>query len=317
MLAEPLSDLCITRPRARLDWGIEVPFDRKYVTWVWFDAFWAYMSVPAVERSDFLKEAWPTSEHFIGKDILKTHAVYWPAMLMSAELPLYRRLNVHGWVNFGGQRMSKSSGNVASPADYQETFGPDGLRYFVLREVVYGLDGDFTNERMIERYNADLANDLGNLVSRSLSMAAKYFGGQLTAAPGAGSDPIDMAFVANFQSVNERVEKAVEALAFNRALELLWELLDKANKYVVQTSPFSLAKDPAKLPRVAQILANLLEGLRITGDNLEPFMPVSSARILDLLNCDAAIASAPFGEGLTSGHSVKPPVPLFPRIEKK
>jgi len=236
---------------------------------------------------------------------------------MSAEMPLFRRLNVHGWVNFGGQRMSKSSGNVASPAEYQETFGPDGLRYFLLREVVYGLDGDFTDDRMVERYNADLANDLGNFASRSLSMAAKYFGGKLTATPGSGNEPIDTAFAANFESVNERIEAAVEALAFNRALELLWDLLDKANKYVVQTSPFSLAKDPAKLPRVGQILANLLEALRIIGDNLEPFMPVSSSRILDLLNCDAGVAAAPFGKGLKRDHVVKPPVPLFPRIEKK
>ncbi|MBV8362542.1 MAG: methionine--tRNA ligase, partial [Deltaproteobacteria bacterium] len=175
MLAEPLTDLCISRPKARLDWGIELPFDANYVTYVWYDAFWAYVSEPAtrIGLEAFARDIWPHTEHFIGKDILKTHAVYWPPILLAAGLPLFRHLNVHGWLNFGGARMSKSSGNVADPVSYERAFGADVLRYFVMREVVYGLDGDFSEERLIERYNADLANDLGNLVSRVLSMAAR------------------------------------------------------------------------------------------------------------------------------------------------
>src|SRR5215470_1648567 len=199
MLAEPLADLCISRPKARLDWGIELPFDSKYVTYVWYDAFWAYVSEPATAMGldRFTRDVWPHTEHFIGKDILKTHAVYWPPILLAAGLPLFKHLNVHGWLNFGGARMSKSSGNVADPVSYERAFGADVLRYFVTREVVYGLDGDFSEEKLIARYNADLANDLGNLVSRVLSMAARYFQSEMKAAPGM-ADEADRAVIEAF-----------------------------------------------------------------------------------------------------------------------
>ncbi len=317
MLAEPLADLCISRPKARLEWGIELPFDSNYVTYVWYDAFWAYVSAPASRDPGFITEVFPSADHFIGKDILKTHAVYWPPMLLSAGLPLFRHLDVHGWVNFGGQRMSKSSGNVADPVSYEAAFGPDVLRYFLLREVVYGLDGDFSEERLIERYNADLANDLGNFTSRVLSMAARYFGGQLTCAPAVEDDAPDAALAAALGQLVERVDAQVETLAFNRGLEAIWQALDVANKYIVQTAPFTLAKDQAKLPRVAQILANLTEALRVVGYALDPFMPVTSRRILDLLAVDQAAAAAPYGQGLKAGHQVNPASALFPRIEKK
>ncbi|HEY2524632.1 MAG TPA: methionine--tRNA ligase, partial [Candidatus Binataceae bacterium] len=198
MLAEPLSDLCISRPKSRLDWGIELPFDSNYVTYVWYDAFWAYVSHPAANDPDFVAKVWPNTEHFIGKDILKTHAVYWPPILLAAGLPLFKHLNVHGWLNFGGARMSKSSGNVRDPVSYEQAFGADVLRYFLMREVVYGLDGDFSEERLVERYNAELANDLGNLTSRVLAMAARYFQGEITAAPGADGEAIDRALVEAF-----------------------------------------------------------------------------------------------------------------------
>ena len=183
MLDEPLEDLCISRPKARLDWGITLPFDDKYVTYVWYDALWAYLSELPDTGDASLKEILPVTQHFIGKDILKTHAVYWPAMLMAVGLPLYRHLNVHGFMNFGGARLSKSSGNIKDPVAYQQTVGPDALRFFILREFTYGLDGDFSEERVIDRYNSDLANDLGNLTSRVLSMAARYFQGEIKASP--------------------------------------------------------------------------------------------------------------------------------------
>ena len=317
MLAEPLADLCISRPKARLEWGIELPFDSKYVTYVWYDAFWAYVSAPATQDGKFISEVFPTTEHFIGKDILKTHAVYWPPMLLSAGLPLFRHLNVHGWVNFGGQRMSKSSGNVADPVSYETAFGPDVLRYFLLREVVFGLDGDFSETRLTERYNADLANDLGNFTSRVLSMAARYFKGELSCAPAAGGEPEDVALADSLRGLEERVDAQVEALAFSRGLEAIWQALDVANKYIVQTAPFTLAKDQARMPRVAQILSNLTEGLRVIAAALDPFMPVTSRRILDLLQVDEAAAAMPYGAGLKAGHRVAPAQPLFPRIEKK
>jgi methionyl-tRNA synthetase len=322
MLAEPLSDLCISRPKARMDWGIEIPFDDKYVTYVWYDAFWAYVSEPATRLGldTFVRDLWPHTDHFIGKDILKTHAVYWPPILLAAGLPLPRHLNVHGWLNFGGSRMSKSSGNVRDPVSYEKAFGPDVLRYFVMREVVYGLDGDFSEERLTERYNADLANDLGNLVSRVLSMAQRYCAGEVKAqprevpdiltGPGAG---VSWAKISGL--LDPVIEQAVE-LDFKGALVDIWAALDTANKYIVTTAPFSLAKDPAKMPEVEQILANLLEAIRVVADALEPFMPVSAGKIFAMLNVDQETARKPYGEGLKPGHKIEPPTALFPRIEK-
>ncbi len=331
MLAEPLSDLCISRPKARMDWGIELPFDDKYVTYVWYDAFWAYVSEPATRLGlePFVRDWWPHTEHFIGKDILKTHAVYWPAILMAAGLPLFRTLNVHGWLNFGGSRMSKSSGNVRDPVSYEKAFGPDVLRYFVMREVVYGLDGDFSEERLTDRYNADLANDLGNVVSRVLSMAHRYFDGEITVAAklAENADAADLlqssehklflCFGRDGQALAQKVAAAVDDLDFKGALEDIWQTLDAANKYIVATAPFSLAKDPANLPQVAQILANLIETIRVVADQLEPFMPVTAAKIFAILNVDTdAVKRAPYGHGLNPGHKVNPPTALFPRREK-
>ncbi len=320
MLAEPLSDLCISRPKARLDWGIELPFDTNYVTYVWYDAFWAYVSEPATRMGleTFAREIWPYTEHFIGKDILKTHAVYWPPILLAAGLPLFRHLNVHGWLNFGGARMSKSSGNVADPVSYERTFGSDVLRYFVMREIVYGLDGDFSEERLIERYNADLANDLGNLISRVLSMAARYCDGQVKTAP---QRVLDGAYEGVNWSAIERlptpvIDRVAEDLEFKRALDDVWAALDAGNKYIATSAPFNLAKDPARLDEVAQIIANLLEALRVIADALQPFMPVTARKIFELLNIDQSRAHAPYGDGLKPGHKVRPPVALFPRIEK-
>jgi methionyl-tRNA synthetase len=319
MLDEPLEDLCISRPKSRLDWGIDLPFDDKFVTYVWYDAFWAYLSELPDTSVEALARILPVTEHFIGKDILKTHAIYWPAMLWALELPVYRSLNVHGWMNYGGARFSKSSGNILDPLEYERAYAPDVLRYFVLREAAYGLDVDFTEERLVGRYNSDLANDLGNLTSRVFSMAARYFNGEVSAAANSGTDPADEPFVRRFQAFagGESIGSLIERLEFNRALEAIWQALDVANKYVVATSPFTLAKDPAQMPRVAQIMANLLEALRVIADTLEPFMPVTSKRMLDLLGVDEATARAPFGQGLKPGHRVNPPVALFPRIEKK
>jgi methionyl-tRNA synthetase len=318
MLAEPLSDLCISRPKSRLDWGIELPFDSKYVTYVWYDAFWAYVSEPATAMGldRFACDVWPHTEHFIGKDILKTHAVYWPPILLAAGLPLFKHLNVHGWLNFGGSRMSKSSGNVRDPVSYEKAFGPDVLRYFVMREVVYGLDGDFSEERLTERYNADLANDLGNFTSRVLTMAQRYLGGALNTVPARDGEERDRALAAAFLGLPDRVGAMVDELALNRALEAIWQALDVANKYVAATAPFTLARDPANMPRVGQILTNLVEGLRVVADTLEPFMPVTAGKLFDMLNLDEKLARAPYGEGLKPGHKVNAPVALFPRIEK-
>ncbi len=323
MLAEPLADLCISRPKSRMDWGIELPFDDRYVTYVWYDAFWTYVSKPATESGDidrYMREVFPHTEHFIGKDILKTHAVYWPPMVLAAgfDNTFFKHLNVHGWLNFGGSRMSKSSGNVRDPVSYEKAFGSDVLRYFVMREVVYGLDGDFSEERLTERYNADLANDLGNVTSRVLAMAQRYFDGEIKARPQhVADDPsANIAWSPIEQLSTRALDRLVDELDFKCELEDIWRALDSANKYIVATAPFTLVKDPDKLPQVAQILANLLEALRIIAAQLEPFMPVTAGKIFDLLNVDEELARKPYGEGFKPGHKIKPPVPLFPRIEK-
>lgn len=327
MLAEPLADLCISRPKSRMDWGIELPFDDRYVTYVWYDAFWTYVSRPATESGDidrYMREVFPHTEHFIGKDILKTHAVYWPPMVLAAGFDdtFFKHLNVHGWLNFGGSRMSKSSGNVRDPVSYEKAFGPDVLRYFVMREVVYGLDGDFSEERLTERYNADLANNLGNLVSRVLSMVVRNFNSEVPAQPGALRPDLeeiaepDRKFANSFEGLRSDMSLHVEKLAFGRALETLWRALDEANIYVDSERPFNLVKAEKYVGLAAVVLSNLLEALRIIADELEPFMPVTAWRIFDMLNIDAETASKPYGEGLHPGHKVKSPVPLFPRIEK-
>jgi methionyl-tRNA synthetase len=317
MLAEPLMDLCISRPKLRMDWGIELPFDSKYVTYVWYDAFWAYLSIPASRDPKFIETVWPHTQHFIGKDILKTHAVYWPPILMAAGLPLFRHLDVHGFLNFGGGRMSKSSGNVLDPVRYEQPpFCPDLLRYFVMREFSYGLDGDFSEDRMIERYNSDLANNLGNLVSRVLTMAKRFSSSAMAAVPFADGEQSDQPLAQALGGLHERTAELIDQLAFNRALEVIWQTLDLANKYIVEMAPFSLARDSANKPRVAQILANLLEGLRLIAAALEPFMPETVRRISAMLRIDDELLFAPLGEGLKPGHQLGDPIALFPRIEK-
>ena len=213
--------------------------------------------------------------------------------------------------------MSKSSGNVRDPVSYEKAYGPDVLRYFVMREMAYGLDGDFSDDRMTDRYNADLANDLGNFTSRVLTMAQRYIGGELTIGPSTTGDDQDRALAAAFADLPQRVGALVDELAFNRALEAIWQALDAANKYVAETAPFTLAKDPANQPRIAQILANLVEGLRVITGTLEPFMPVTAEKLRAMLQVTSDAACIPYGEGFKAGHKVSAPIALFPRIDTK
>ena len=316
-LREPLEDLCISRPKSRLTWGIELPFDPNFVTYVWFDALLNYTSAPMARGQDFFERFWPTVEHFIGKDILKPHGVFWPTMLMAAGLPLYRHLNVHGYWAVEGDKMSKSLGNVVDPRVMRERYGNDAFRYYLLRESVFGLDADFREDSLVARYNGDLANNVGNLVSRSLSMLQRYFHGELP--PLASPQPLDRELEDAFATAASEIDAHLPNLGFARALEAVLRATDRANKYIVETAPFTLAKNPQEMPRVGTILRNLAEALRRTAHLLTPFLPETAEKIRGLLAIPAAEIhrhDLRWGEAFPAGHRVNQPVPLFPRIDR-
>jgi methionyl-tRNA synthetase len=314
MLREPLGDLCISRPKARLSWGIEIPFDRGYVTYVWFDALLNYVS--GLELRGLRGDLWPYANHFIGKDILKTHAVFWPTILLAAGLPLYQHLNVHGFWSSGGQKMSKSLGNVVRPLELRDRYGMDTLRYFVLREMAFGQDADFTEAALVTRRNADLANGIGNLASRTLAMSQRYFGGVVQ--PREPTLDADRSLAAAFGRARTELDAQVADLAFHRGLEAVWRGIDAANKYIVETSPFTLAKDDAQKPRVGAILHNCLEALRVSAQLLAPFLPETAERLRMALGLDEvrfADLDLAWGSAFAAGHTAGQPLSLFPRVE--
>ena len=316
MLREPIGDLCISRPKSRLAWGIEIPFDQRYVTYVWFDALINYVSALKYKGEEIFQKFWPEAQHFIGKDILKPHGMFWPTMLMAAGLPFYKHLNVHGFWTSEGQKMSKSLGNIISPLAMKEKIGMDPFRYFVLRESVFGQDADFREESLTARYNADLANNLGNMISRVLAMEEKYFAG--TVQPlGRMWATEDQELRDVFLHAEKELRRHMADLAFHRALEAIWGTVDHANRYIVKTSPFVLFKDPEKRGRVGEILHHLLEAMRALSHLLAPFLPETSEEIKVLLSLSESASGqqAPWGSFFMPGHRVRPPKVLFPRIE--
>jgi methionyl-tRNA synthetase len=313
---EALGDLCISRPKSRLAWGIDLPFDDKYVTYVWFDALINYVSALEHIEPRRFDEFWPRAEHLIGKDILKPHGVFWPTMLMAAGLPPFHCLHVHGYWTRGESKMSKSLGNVIRPLEMKERFGMDAFRYFLLREMAFGQDATFNEDAFVTRVNADLANNLGNLISRTLAMQQRYFDG-VVQEPGDLTDD-DRRLAEAFTTAAREVTEQTEQLAFHRALEALWRAIDAANKYIVTTAPFKLAKDDATKPRAGAVLRHLLEGLYVTAVLLRPFLPDTSARLLGLLGApDDAGLHEPlaWGAALTAGSVVGKAEIFFPRIE--
>jgi methionyl-tRNA synthetase len=261
-LREPLQDLSISRPKSRLTWGIPLPFDDAYVTYVWFDALINYVSALGYPEGRLYHELWAAGhgEHLIGKDILKPHGVYWPTMLKAAGIPLYHRLNVHGYWSYGGGKMSKSVGNVVDSFQLTEKYGHDAFRYFLLREMTFGLDANFSEDALVGRLNADLANDLGNLASRATTMIVN-FGQGVVPAPGPAA-PADAAIREGLEGAARAVHEAMEDFAFQRALAAIWEFIGAVNRYVDGTAPWALAKDPAKRERLSSVLYTLAESLR-------------------------------------------------------
>jgi methionyl-tRNA synthetase len=312
---EGLRDLSISR--TTFNWGIQVPDNEKHVIYVWFDALTNYISAlgyPEDNDGDFAKY-WP-AVHVIGKDILRFHAVYWPTFLMAAGLPLPKRVFAHGWWTVEGQKMSKSLRNVVEPNMLVDKYGVDAIRYFLLREVPFGLDGDFSHTALISRINSDLANDIGNLVSRSTAMLGKYFKGTLPQSGAA--DEIDQAFIDRFPAALENVDKLLEEMAFNKALMAIWELISAGNKYIDETAPWALAKDPQQQQRLATVMYNLHEAIRLIALLVAPFMPETGEKILGILGCDSSnvnLAGQDQWGGLQPGSQIEKATPLFPRIE--
>jgi methionyl-tRNA synthetase len=317
--ASGLGDLCISRPKSRLEWGIELPFDRGFVCYVWFDALVNYLTAIGYPDGPDFAALWAGAEHFVGKDILKPHAIFWPAMLRSLELPPYRHLNVHGYWNVDERKVSKSLGNMISPLAMRERYGFDAFRYFLLREMVYGLDASFSEEALVARINADLANNLGNLVSRTLNLTARFAGGSV---PEAGeSQALERDVQAAAARAAESVDACLRRNELHRALEALFQLVDAVNRYLEERAPWKTGKDPALAQQTATTLYTSCEALRVIGLLLAPFMPDTAQELLARIGQDAALASARFPDalrwgGLAAGAPTRQGKPLVPRIER-
>src|SRR5215813_4163901 len=260
-LREPLQDLSISRPKSRLQWGIPLPFDDQYVTYVWFDALINYLSALGYPDGDLYREFWPNAQHLIGKDILKPHAVYWPTMRKAAGIPLYRRLNVHGYWSYGGAKMSKSVGNVVEAFQLTDKYGHDAFRYFLLREMTFGLDANFTEETLVGRLNADLANDLGNLVSRSTSLLVNFGDGKIP-EPWDDFGQEEEELLDLSRRLPRELANAMREFLFQRALAEIWLFISGVNRYVDKTQPWALAKSPDKRRRLDTVLYTLAESVR-------------------------------------------------------
>jgi methionyl-tRNA synthetase len=314
-LEKPLDDLCVSRPKSRLSWGIPLPFDEEYVTYVWFDALVNYYSFATVDGT----LRWPPDLQIIGKDILiPAHGVYWPIMLMALDLPLPKHLLVHGfWTNSGAKISKSNAKSLVDPVPYVEKFGPDALRYFVLREMVLGQDADFSDERFETRYQGDLGKKLGNLVQRSLSMIGRYRAGRVPTYDGFHLTPAETDLRSD--AVVEEYRRAVDQFAPHLALQAVWELVARANQYVEETAPFKLAKDPAQAKRLDVVLGHLAETVRRLSVLIQAALPFTAEKIRAQLNLrpgPVPLREAEFGQSLRD-HQLAAPAILFPPLDEK
>ena len=311
-----LQDLCVSR--TSFTWGVPVDFDPGHVVYVWIDALFNYMTALGFENDKYhdLEAFWPADVHFVGKEIVRFHSIIWPAMLMSMDMPLPKHVYGHGWLVMDGGKMSKSKGNVVDPYVLAEKFGVDALRFFLLRTFPFGSDGNFSNELLIQTINMDLANDLGNLVSRTTAMVEKYFGGTLPAERESSDADCDLKTMAS--TLRDRYEAEMEHFQFQNALEQVFKTIQRANKYIDENAPWTLAKDPANRARLATVMYNLLETIRICAVLLTPFIPDSAKKIFDQIGacpCCRTWEKANVWGSLRPDVTVHKGEALFPRID--
>lgn len=311
-----LEDVCVSR--TSFSWGVRLPFDEKHIAYVWIDALSNYITALGYENGkyDDFKDFWPADVHMVAKDIMRFHALIWPAMLMALDLPLPKKLSVHGYINFNGVKMSKSIGNVVDPFVLGERYGVDAIRYHILREMPFGSDSDYSNEIMINRINSDLANDLGNLVSRTVAMAVKYFDGTLPSEREEGEFDADLKAMA--ESLAPAVEKYIDETKLSPALTEIMTVVSRTNKYIDETAPWILAKDPAKTARLASVLYNLLDTIRICSALLLPFMPSMMPKALEQIGAgenDVKYENLSKFGVLSENVTVKKGDVLFPRLD--
>lgn len=320
-LSEPLEDLCISRPVSRLTWGIPLPFDEKFVTYVWFDALINYLTGIGYPDGPDFEKYWSVAEHVIAKDILKPHAIYWPTMIKAMGLAPYRRLHVHGYWNVDETKMSKSIGNVIKPSELVDEYGVDTVRYFLLREMSFGLDSSFSTDAIVARRNSDLANDLGNLFSRTLTMIGKYRDFKVPSPDDSTLTPEDKELVAALASMITTYEEAMNGFAFHKGLQAVWEVIGRLNRYIVTNAPWELAGDSEKAGRLDTVLYYLAESLRILALVLRPVMPVAAGKMAAALGMDKVLRTAVLADGqwggMEPGTVMDKGAQLFPRLDKK